>query len=538
MLRRGQMASDGLGALLKAVFRNCYQSFGNRAISALNFLRRVRAKGRRLYRRHVRDPEMEESLRYFHGRDPKENNDTTPPEDEVIDLICLWAVEFYAPAQTDSLVENLIGLGWGKDDRSGSLSNPIAWIEGLRSYHQGMGMVSLGLLAPSNSQQSFVGPYHKVPLPPDVQYATAGIYSLTPSLVCVVVCFVFESHSSRLLDKALRTDRSTYMTRTKSGWRFHLPTNQKMDAVKEIRRNMSKLASDWFCRNLPGLFSSGILNGEVPTCELITTRVAEPFPSRSAGQSHPFEYPWVLGIGPDFDVWQYENGMKLSFPSSRERDPRYHAILVTRESAPHWQANEPSNRGMRDSLHKLDLVIPGVLSGWAIVPMLEGYTRHIREIRDSTKLRPKGRPSSLRILESVGNYISYSVDVSAVAGELTESSNVMLELANLYGRFEYCGRGLNPEESLSLDSNLNHVVSDRANWLLRTDEVLRDQLTQYGSLLGAAENVRLQKKIGCLTLILVAFGVVTLLLSALALFQSLQIADPLPILKELLGGTN
>ena len=239
-------------------------------------------------------------LRYFNGRDSKENDDTTPPEHEVIDLICLWAVEFYTPAQTDSLVKSLIGLGWGKDDRSGSLSNPIAWIEGLRSHHQGVGMVSLGLLAPSNSQQSLVGPYHKVPLPPDVQYATAGIYSLTPSLVCVVVCFVFEGHSSRLLDKALRTDRSTYMTRTKSGWQFHPPTNQKMDDVKQIRRNLSQLASDWFCRNLPGLFSSGTLNGEMPTCELITTRVAEPFPSRAAGTVPPLRISMGTGNRPRF----------------------------------------------------------------------------------------------------------------------------------------------------------------------------------------------------------------------------------------------
>ena len=166
--------------------------------------------------------------------------------------------------------------------------------------------------------------------------------------------------------------------------------------------------------------------------------------------------------------------------------------------------------------------------------MLEGYTRHIREIRDSTKLRPKGRPSSLRILEALGNYVSYSVDVSAVAGELTASSSVPLELARLYGRFEYCGEGSNPEESLSLDSNLNRVVRDRANWLLRTDKALRDQLTQYGSLLGAAENVRLQKKIGCLTWILVAFGVATLLLSTLALAQAPWLQDTLSGLKNLL----
>ena len=43
------------------------------------------------------------------------------------------------------------------------------------------------------------------------------------------------------------------------------------------------------------------------------------------------------------------------------------------------------------------------------------------------------------------------------------------------------------------------AIEERATWLQKTDQSLRDHLTQYGSLLGAKENVRLQRTIRFLT---------------------------------------
>ena len=166
--------------------------------------------------------------------------------------------------------------------------------------------INLGMLTPRESEPVIGGLSRSVHLPSNVKYALAGIYSLTPSLIGVVVCFVFEEPSSGLFDKTLRADRSTYETRTGTGWRFHGSANQKEGDVAQIRTDLSQLAANWFSKNLPGLFSSGLLNGEMPTCELIETRVAEPLPSHTSGARHPFEYSRLLGIGGALDIWQHK----------------------------------------------------------------------------------------------------------------------------------------------------------------------------------------------------------------------------------------
>ena len=151
----------------------------------------------------------------------------------------------------------------------------------------------------------------------------------------------------------------------------------------------------------------------------------------------------------------------------------------------------------------------------------------VRQIRDSTTLRPKKRKDAVRILETLRNHVSYSVDIAAVAAELATSRDAPSHFNFLAGQFEARPEGSSPGKSLGW--YLTRGIQDRANWLLRTDRALRDQLTQYGSLLGTAENVRLQKTIGYLTWVLVVFGVATILMSGLALTQTPWFDDALVV---------
>ena len=367
-----------------------------------------------------------------------------------------------------------------------------------------------------------MGPHLRtVELPEGVEYATAGIYSLTASLVSVVVCFVFEDSWSNSINDALRTEHRTYATPTERGWRLHTPRHQKIDRVNEIRGELSQLAATWFSKNLPGLFSSGVFRGDIPTCEFITTRLVEPFPTLAEQVHSVLGYPAVMGIGRNHRVWRYGStpDLKLRLPTSRERDPEYHSILAMREPpSPGGSSDQPSDKDRSEKLHRLNLLIPNWLSVWAILPLLEEYTRHIRKIRDSTTLRPRKRQNSLRILENLGSHVSYSVDIAAVAAELASDSAVPFLLLDVSGQFEPAEEG--PFQEGSLAASLTYMIRDRANWLQRTDSALRDQLTQYGSLIGATENVRVQKKLSRLTWVLVFFGLATLVISVLALIQS------------------
>ena len=71
------------------------------------------------------DPILEIDRRH----DPEENIETTPPDDECVDLRGVWGVEFYTPAHVESLVEGFRKLGW---DRGGRLGNPDNLVEWLR----------------------------------------------------------------------------------------------------------------------------------------------------------------------------------------------------------------------------------------------------------------------------------------------------------------------------------------------------------------------------------------------------------------------
>ncbi len=207
--------------------------------------------------------------------DPKENAETCPPDDEFIDLCCMWAVEFYTPAHIDTLLAGFRKLGWDKN-HSNSRS-PTSWIQKLRQSPRGSGWLNLGVIYPQGTDNFLSSRSFTAPLPPHVQYATGGLFSLTSSLTCIVIGFVFEEDFSTQFDEALRKNRQTYRKPIKlyrkssgRGYKIYSPETQKTEHIYQIRVDIAELAARWFRENIPGLFSSGILEGNLPTCEFVT----------------------------------------------------------------------------------------------------------------------------------------------------------------------------------------------------------------------------------------------------------------------------
>lgn len=144
--------------------------FGN--VKTDQFKRQLYVAYRRLESRYLKGFRLDEHLKEYHGKlDPKVNTKTSPPTDEFIDLVCIWAVEFYTPAHTDRLIEGLAKLGMGHGSLESTSQDPISWLQGLRVDHRGDAWFNLGILTPSKSNQFFGGIRHEVPLPPNVQYA-------------------------------------------------------------------------------------------------------------------------------------------------------------------------------------------------------------------------------------------------------------------------------------------------------------------------------------------------------------------------------
>ena len=453
-------------------------------------------------------PDEEELKKFWKERDPGENAETAPPDDEFIDLNCLWAVEFYTPDQRNNLIDGFRKLGWEYEEADDVNSrNPVAWLNGPYRRFQGGAWLSLGTLIPEGSEQRFLGPTHRVQLPLGVSYALGRIQNISPSLNCVIICFVFEKHYSSKLDKALRQERITYTTPTRTGRRLHLPTFQKRDHIKQIRTETARLAATWFRENLPGAFASGLLDGELPSCEFTTLRNVEPLPSMEERSKEKLEYLSILGLGNDIFAWEKVDtpGLKVLLGSHSSLTPSNYLLVAVREGTPLWKSDQDRDKGSRISY--LDMTVPDLLVAFALHMLLEGFQQRIRELRQSTMPQADSKGVSVKELESLRRRLTYFADIHAVASELVLDSNRARPVTFPASNFKRCGLN-NTQENLSLDEVLQSAIAESAIQLQSAVLSTGNQITQFGTLLGAAENIRVQNKISWLTFLLVILTIV------------------------------
>ena len=476
--------------------------------------------------RPVRDPDVEEALASFRAKDHQNNVETSPPTDENIALRCVWGVEFYTPSHIEGLIDSFRRLNWEPGDYPDPSRNPEVWLRGLRGSQYGGAWLSLGSLVPEGSKIPFLVDKHTVPLPEGVEYALASISSVSPSLVSIVVCFVLKDDTSSLFEDALLKDRETYptsfITPFTRGRRFHEPWSQKRDHIDRIRAEMSKKVGGWFSENLPGLFSTGLLDGKMPTCEFVTLREAEPFSSLATGSARFYEYLNLLGMGRDFDVWKSIKTAELKFrmPSSSERDLLYHSMLAAGGRQSKGEASDLYDKTSGEPrLASLDLAMSDLLRLWAILPLLEGYRQHLERVRKSFIPSRERRRDSADVLELLGSNVAYSVDIAAVASELDMLLTKGFLLLGNVKAFEPCDTNVY-QAGLSLEKHLKRNIKEQVKWLQKTDESVRGHLSQYGSLLAATESVRLQSTISRLTWALFLIGGGTLVVALVALFRS------------------
>ena len=442
-------------------------------------------------------------LEEWRSRDSARNAKTSPPEDEFIDLRCMWAVEFYTPAHVDALLSSFRKLGWDSKNRSNMGTSPISWIQRLRQSSRGGGHMPLD---PIGSVPGTINSRSRTNLspPPHVQYMFGGLYSLTSSLTCVVIRFVFEKDFSTQFNKALRTERQTYI----KSHTVYDPERQKTDHIRQVRADMAELAGRWFCENLPGLFSSGILGGALPTCEFVILRQAEPFPPHREGNARPPEYLSVLDMYSTFGVWQSVKTPSLKFTNWNGRDHnfQYHAILASKDS--------DSDKEKFEMLHGEGVFfsrgVEALLSRWAILSLIEGYSQHLNALRDSSLFRPRLRQRSVRILKTLSHHVSYSVDIAVVTAELIAYAEEPPWFIPELEAFKPCDEQ-RYESGFTLTKSFRSAISERAIRLQKTDQSLRDHLAQYGSLLGAKENIRLQRTLGFLTVVIMFLTLALLL---------------------------
>jgi hypothetical protein len=126
-------------------------------------------------------------------RDPAENVRTAPPDDESIELPCIWMTEVYGPSRLPSLIAAVRRLGWEREEHTSPLlSEGIeAWIARARLHPFGGSWLNLGPIARPGTT-GFLGGPRRAPLHPGVSHAYGLIRVLTPALTCLTMQFFLE----------------------------------------------------------------------------------------------------------------------------------------------------------------------------------------------------------------------------------------------------------------------------------------------------------------------------------------------------------
>ncbi len=490
-------------------------------------LRRIEKYAHRMFPVLVRNPEYRDILRWERERQEQESVETRPSADELIDLRCFWAVEFYLPSHVEKLLEGFAALGWDKPGRQFPDKNPSQWVRRLRETGHGGGWFPLHVIRRPGERRFFRQDY-TAPLPSQAEYAVGAIYGLTSSITCIVMGFVLYEDYARCMDDALRRRYETYLEPYGRGYRIWGPRNQKDKAIKSIRTEMRQVARGWFRENLPGLFSTDILDGEMPTCEFMTLRQREPFPKRE-NDTRAEEYMSLLDIDHDIDTWHCEEipGLKFAWPLMRDDKNRFHAVLAANENAFDPEKLRSYGGGGRlGCVLYVNNRIQGLISRWALLAVLAGFERHLNIVRDSPTFKLQRR-RPMRILKALGDLVSHSVDISAVSTELAHFTERRGSFLHEVWGFKPSNQRYYKDNDISVGEGIRRSIGERTRRLRNADRSVRDLLMQYGTVLSAKENIRLQTTVKWLTWVILA-------LTAVMAYQGVATAFDWPDLPRLL----
>lgn len=461
------------------------------------------------------DPDLPEILDVHRRSDAQRNQENRLPDEESVELHAIWALEYYTPAYVDALLDGLTQLGWHKRGQGPSGDDVAEWVRQLRDHESGGSWLNLGIIKRPDEKGLF-GLSRAAPLPTEYDYAFGQIVSLTPSITCVMIAFVPRKDLIRSYERALRHDVATTVRRQGASYTIIDPHFGRRDAIRDLRARYRTAAANWFKQHLPGVFSSGHLGDELPTCELISLKNAAPFPARAEGDPRPARYLGHLDVSTDIDVWQSTSlpGLHFSWPLRSDSKNKYHAILAAQRAT----LEQPSIYGQTATPEDCFAQIANdhaqhMLQLWGMLALLTGYQTTISRTRDSNLLGSSRRLPSLSILRSLTTLSSASRDVMPIASELCSEADTPLPS---WSRF---AEGFQPVNArfngtLELTQCLVARIRERATQIGQSDRTVRELISQRSAIISAYENVRIQEHIRWLTIVIFVLTAVAVLIAA------------------------
>lgn len=513
---------------------------------------------------------MTEFLRYQREEvDPEENRMTSPPEDERIEVRCIWLTEFYAPSHVPTLLSGLEKLGWR--GRGGIREESLAdLLRQERTRQFGRSAQIIGpVVRPDEERWSYLPERPETDLPDVVDYAFGSLYIVSSSLTALTMQFVLKGEAALSLDRVLRrTDFETRAVKRENGGQFGLDGSayQKGHVVREERCGLREECAYWFAQNLSGVFHGGASTVPFPSCELVTlerVRPFEPFPSEDL-RHLMHNYLQLLDLENDYGVWESPSlpGVKLRIPAGTRgglADEEEFALTLAANVPAMREAKDLDSRGNEDGAQddeesfgytrELQLDIASLTLIWSLHALVSGYERQLSGIRDAAgavdlgnleKAARETRKLQTKLVEMDRDVIP----VSAELKRLSESPEAFMwryaagfrradaeeRAARRWARkslrerllAKVKGGGSSDQEERSLLDNMRQSLLGRAARMRDLEPEVRQVVNATASLIGSITqerateaNLSLQKEVRLLTRAALAVAVLSLIVTGI-----------------------
>ncbi len=454
---------------------------------------------------------------YYVEREARMNRETRLPPNERLETAALWGVEFFGPNEVERLYAALAKLDWSRRYTEKEMTSD--WVRKERTYGHGGSWYNVGLIV-RRGDNRFIGDANHAVLPDEVDHAFCEIHQLTPSLTCLMMCFILKEEACSSYERELNLDRKVERRRVAGSWAVanHEPSHIKREAIDRLRREQKALVSDWFSKNLCGYFAARRNPSRLPTAELLITREAFLLDSRrgdKALQETSLRWRHIVAGDNPYDVWKCESmpALQLSL-EARHRDGTNHLIAAVHAASipeSRWKHRGGVTQDARRiaSLCRDDL--EGNIVFLAVIDFLREMDSDLKRAREAMSLSATRRDSALGVIRRIQLFFDTSTGLPAISRELEHRGQTGFLVHDL-STFT-----APPFREGDKPRNLREEVRDglkhHSARLREHEAVTREQLEQLSTVLSVRESVRAQRRMEILTVLALLIATASLIVA-------------------------
>jgi tetratricopeptide (TPR) repeat protein len=493
-------------------------------------------------------------LRSFRKRDdPEQNRRTALPTGESIAARAVWVVEAYPPYYVGSLDRHLRHLGmrqatdmFGND----SLLSTSGMVRGFAGR----------IVKPKTTWRVEGEPFPvERPLPEHVNQVIVTVYPVSGALSMVACLFLLDHRVTDELGALLDLPRQTIVDFS-AQYCYLSASEQKRRAVLAFREGIRAACSAWVASHLPGFFAANAAERGFPVTEVISTEIGRPYghryepgsstltmtlcppeptakrveDPRPAQQSDASEYLSldafiltvpeaidhddaaylaVAGLGRQRATWIGDNRLGVSIGGlSRLADAARGPSLVL---AGRWRDMFPdvTNREAQEVMLAARVGCEPALVLCAVRGLLGAYKRQLVALAERTARSSLEDPrDAVKAIANVREgFLGLCLDAEVVARDL-EAIAATTDFGPIASGWTYADDIIMGPE-LTLDAWLRAELRAGAAQVEATQQRTREAILNSATLVSGAVNLRLQTKIGVLTYVLIALGIVAIVVT-------------------------